>query len=370
MSVISPLIVFTHRVLAAGKLSAKGWLLLFVYYLKLILVLPGACLQSLLYANKINKTVIKQDPVFILGHYRSGTTYLHKLMAADERFGFISYYDIICPNTSLLFGRWLQRLLQFIINRLGIKTAFFNNVIPSLEEPAEEERFLINKASAYTDYWHFVFPLNWMEWQSCAQLSKEEAYSERWKEEYSYALKLATYKHKGKQLVLKSPPNTERISYLLQLFPNAKFIYISRNPYHVFYSMHNLWHTAICKFCLQRVTDEQINTIVFHHYIHLLEQYEQDKHLIPHGNLIEVRYEDLQVNTCQVLKGIYEHLQLGNFNVLEKRLSSQLQKEKHYHPFSYNYSKETFREIEAYWQRYIYLWCNKAVATADKDVYD
>jgi len=364
-----PFVAFTKRVLAAGKLSAKGYILLFVYYLKLILVMPGALLQYLLYANKINKTSIDKDPVFIIGHYRSGTTYLHKLMAADERFGYISYYDIICPNTSLLFGKWLQQVLQIIIDWLEIKTAFFNNVIPLLEEPAEEERFLINKASAYTDYWRFVFPLNWSEWQSCSQLSKNKAYYQRWKKEYLYVLKLATYKHKGKQLLLKSPPNTERIQYLLQLFPNAKFIYISRNPYHLFYSMRNLWHKAIARFCLQSVTDEQIENIVFEHYAHLMEQYEKDKALIPAGNLVEIQYENLEANAQQVLQTIYETLQLPHFEALYKRLITKLQMEKLYRKFEYEYSKETFEKIEKHWAKYICQWRQQSFGVAaDTDV--
>ncbi len=358
----SKIITFTLKVFAAGRLSAKGWVLLFVYYLKLILVLPGTLLQHLLYDSKINKTSINKDPVFIIGHYRSGTTYLHKLLAADERFGFISYYDIICPNTSLLFGKWLQRILQFIINRLKMKTAFFNNVIPSLDDPAEEERFLINKASVYTDYWRFVFPLNWNEWQSCAQLSTDPAYYMQWCKEYCYVLKLATYKCKGKQLLLKSPPGTERIPYLLQLFPNAKFIYISRNPYHLFYSMCNLWDKAIRKFCLQSITDEQIKGIVFNHYVHLLDQYERDKQLIPADNLIEVDYEHLKADTLLVLKTIYQCLQLEDFELVKERFLTQLQKEKHYRAFTYKYEAETYKEIESHWEKYIYQWnCKRAV---------
>jgi len=138
-------------------------------------------------------------------------------MAGKERFGFVSYYDIICPNSSLLFGRWLKVTLQFIIKRLRIKTSFFNNTIPLLDEPAEEERFLINRSSAYTDYWRFVFPLCRNKWPTCSQECIDQRYYQRWRKEYIGLLKLATYKHKGKQLVLKSPPNTERIKYLLEI---------------------------------------------------------------------------------------------------------------------------------------------------------
>src|ERR1044072_7122632 len=101
-SINIPLAELTRRVFNSGGISSKGMLLLFIYFLKLILVTPLAFLQFVFYSRRIKKTTINKPPSFILGHFRSGTTYLHKLMAATEQFGFVSYYDIICPNSSLL----------------------------------------------------------------------------------------------------------------------------------------------------------------------------------------------------------------------------------------------------------------------------
>ena len=45
-------------------------------------------LQSATYGLRLRGTRIEHDPVFILGHWRSGTTHLHELLAQDERFAF------------------------------------------------------------------------------------------------------------------------------------------------------------------------------------------------------------------------------------------------------------------------------------------
>ncbi len=351
-----PLIELTKRVLSSGGISARGALLLVVYYTKMILVLPGALLQNLFYKNKINSTAITKPPIFILGHYRSGTTYLHKLMAGDNRFGFITHYDIICPNTSLLFGRWLQSLLQLIINRLNIKTPFFNNSVISLSEPAEEERFLINKGSAYTDYWKFIFPLCWNKWPACAKECLDQEYFKHWSKEYESVLKLATYKNKGRQLVLKSPPNTERIKYILKMFPDAKFIYISRNPYNVFYSTRNLWNRAIKKLCLQNISAKQTEEIIFNAYSNMVDQYEKDKGLIPAQNLVEIKYEELENKPLNVLKEIYSSLNITSFSTVHQQLLIQAQKEKKYQKFEYKYDEETFSIIKKKWAKYIHQW--------------
>src|SRR4051794_33600119 len=109
-----PLFELTRRLMKSGGISAKGMLILFTFYLKFIIALPGSCLQFLFYSQKIKRTVISKDPVFILGHYRSGTTYLHKLLMSDKRFCCLSNYEMVCPFTNLLFGKWMEKLLQFI----------------------------------------------------------------------------------------------------------------------------------------------------------------------------------------------------------------------------------------------------------------
>jgi hypothetical protein len=354
-----PAIEFARRLSSCKKISAVRIFLLLVYFTKLLAVIPAAFLQFLFYNKRINKTVIAQPPIFILGHYRSGTTYLQKLMCADPQFGFINNYDIICPNSSLLFGKWLQNCLQVIINRFHIKTSFYNNTISNLNDPAEEERFLINKGSAYTDYWRFIFPLCWNKWQSCSQLLKDPDYSMHWKKEYMYLLKMIAFKNTGKQLVLKSPPNTERIKYLLEIFPGAKFIYISRNPYHVFYSTCNMWKKAIKKFWLQNISEKQIEEIVFTEYANLLEQYEKDKKLIPAPNLIEVQYEDLEQYPLNVLEEIYMQLKLPDFISAKQNFINKIQQEDKYKTFEYIYSRNTFNEIEARWNKYIEQWNKK-----------
>jgi hypothetical protein len=346
-----PLLELARRVFISGGISGRGILLLVVYYIKLIAVLPAGFLQFLFYSGRIKKTKITQPPIFILGHYRSGTTYLHKLLSADERFGFVSYYDMICPNSSLLFGNVLKNTLQFFIDTLKLKTPFFNNTIPSLDEPAEEERFLINKGSACADYWRFVFPLKKNTWRNNSQMDK--AYYLRWQKEYLWLIKLMTYKNKGRQLILKSPPNTERIKSLLKIFPGAKFIYIYRNPYQVFYSTQNLWNRAIKKFCLQKITDDKINEIIFDNYIHLSEQYEKDKHLIPSANLVEVEYEELEANPFTVLRKIYRKLNIADFETINTKLTVQIEKEKKYVRFKYNYDEATLKKIQNRWARFL-----------------
>src|SRR5262245_25743156 len=185
-----PLAELTRRCLEYKRISARGAAVLLLYYVKLAYILPFAFLQRLYYDKKINVAQISKAPVFIIGHYRSGTTYLHTLLSKDKQFGYCTNYDMICPDSSLLLATPVKKIMQAIIYVFNIKTSMFNNKTPVLDEPAEEDRFLINKGSAYTDYWGFLFPLRNHTLSECTSQLGDERYFNAWKKEYFNLIKL------------------------------------------------------------------------------------------------------------------------------------------------------------------------------------
>jgi omega-hydroxy-beta-dihydromenaquinone-9 sulfotransferase len=350
------LIEFTRRLFKGGGISLKGFFLLPAYYLQIIAAIPFAFLQFLVFGKRINRAIILKDPVFILGHYRSGTTYLQKLMVSNQRFGYLTNYDALFPNTNLLFGRKMQSVFQFLINSFKIRNPFFNNIV-DLSEAGEEDDYLMNKASAYSAYWGFVFPKRWRQWLNGSPQFKSQNYCNGWKNEYLKTIRYATFKNKGKQLVLKSPPNTERISHLLEIFPQAKFVYIYRNPFHMYYSIRNMWKRAILKYySVQQISDADLDEIIFEHFIYLIEQYENDKKLIPEGNLIEISYEELKADPFSVIQKIYSKLSIPDFELTADNLKMQIEKEKDYRNFQYGYNDITFKKIKERWGKYILQW--------------
>lgn len=337
-----------------GGISVQGAFLLPVYYLQLIFAIPFQLLQYLFFSRRIKRSKISKDPVFILGHYRSGTTYLQKLIASDKRFGCITNYDALFPNSNLLLGQSGQTAFQFLINVFRIKNPFFHSSIVQLSEPAEEDDYLMNKASSYTAYWGLIFPKRWREWLNGSDDFKNIKYIKGWENEYLKLVKYATFKNNGKQLILKNPPNTGRIRMLLQLFPNAKFIYMYRNPYHLYYSTKNMWSKAILNYySLQKISANELDEIVFEHFSYLVDQYQKDKNCIPPGNLIEISYEDLKSDPFSVVQRLYQKLNLPNFEFTANDLLKQLEREKGYQNFEYRYDKEDLDRIAERWGKYL-----------------
>ncbi len=89
------------------------------YLLRLLLVvssslisLPLALWERVVYGQRIALTQIEDPPIFIIGYWRSGTTYLHNLMTQDSSFGYLSMYQAIVPDCSLVGQGWLKQLLD------------------------------------------------------------------------------------------------------------------------------------------------------------------------------------------------------------------------------------------------------------------
>jgi hypothetical protein len=83
----------------------------------------------------IRKPPIHPEPIFIIGHWRSGTTYLHYLLAKDNQFGYCSNVDAFVPG-ALFIGRWLSR--KVIAWRLP-KTRPMDDVKLDADAPQEDE---------------------------------------------------------------------------------------------------------------------------------------------------------------------------------------------------------------------------------------
>ena len=72
-----------------------------VFFIGLINVInmPFRFYESKRINTRIEKEDIAQDPIFIIGHWRSGTTFLHNLLAQDKQMGFVTTYQSVFPDT-------------------------------------------------------------------------------------------------------------------------------------------------------------------------------------------------------------------------------------------------------------------------------
>jgi hypothetical protein len=304
--------------------------------------------QHLLYGKAIAKTELAGPPLFVLGHWRSGTTLLHELLGLDTRFASPSTYECFAPSHFLItesmvtkYGNWL------IPNRRPM-----DNMKAGWSLPQEDEFALMNLGAA-TPYLRLLFPCNEFPCQNTLAsdgFTAEEL--ERWKFLFDWFLRALTYKNR-KPLILKSPPHTGRLGILKAMYPDAKFVHIVRDPRKLFPSTMKLWNSLDQVQSLQ-VGEYQtrLKSFVFDSLNTMYRSYEKDRVGIPSEQLIDVRYEQLAKDPVGVVEKIYQQLDLGGFEAIEPLLQERKQQEKEYKTNRFSDNADEESEILTQWHDY------------------
>jgi hypothetical protein len=134
-----------------------------------------------------------------------------------------------------------------------------------------------------------------------------------WQQDYISCLQHIAWTNKGKRLLLKNPHNTSRVKELLELFPNAKFVTIHRDPIDVFKSTRHLYHRMVSTQFLQFMSLSEMDDLIIKNYKSTMEKYGREKSLIPEGNLVEIDYESITENPLEEVKNIYQGLNIEGY---------------------------------------------------------
>ncbi len=310
-------------------------------------------LQTLFWGRRIARTQLQGDPIFVIGHWRSGTTLLHELLVLDERHTCSNYYDCFCPNHFLLTAGVFRPLLRGLLP----KQRPMDNMAAAWDSPQEDEFALCNMGLR-SPYLTIAFPNRPpqnQEFFELADVSPRER--TRWQRGLTWFLKCLTVRT-PRRIVLKSPPHTFRIKVLLEMFPKARFVHIIRNPYVIFPSTINLWKRLYRNDGLQVPTYEGLDEHVFTTFARMYEVFERDRGLIPAGQFCEVRYEDLVARPIEQIERVYDELKLGGFEAVRPAMEAYFAQKADYKTNRYQLPPELAAEINRRWasffQRYGY----------------
>jgi hypothetical protein len=290
--------------------------------LVIALLAPFRFLQRIILKFKIRDNKLNDDsPIFVIGHWRSGTTHLHYLLSKDNRFTHLTSFQAFFSNMAFS-TKWFFRPL---LKSLMPETRPQDNVKIDPYAPTEEEHALVNMTKM-SGMHMFFFPKNISNFDkyNCFDgITKNEL--EEWKEIYSFLLKqVEVFNKDNKKLLLKNPHNTARIKILREMYPKAKFIFIHRNPYDVFSSTMTLYEKAVRSQFLQDFSDDELQNLVLYCYKKMMLDYLQQRTLIPEDQLIEIGYDELIEHPVHVLKRTYSQLELGDFKHIESELNEYL----------------------------------------------
>lgn len=285
-----------------------------------------------------------ESPLFIIGHWRSGTTLLHSLMAQDDQHGYPRIYQVSNPRTflSIPIDQVMERFGQQSQRQRPMDSIVFDPISPA------EDEFAMSALSIRSNLvgWSFLRREAFYDRFLTFREAPPEDYA-RWRQAFLWFLKKVQLKE-GRRLMLKSPQHTGRIRLILEEFPRARFVHIHRNPYAVFRSTERLYHKAIIPPAFQEPPPGDFVTEgILRRYREIYDAFFEERSLIPAGQYAEVSFEALEQDMVGQVAAIYEQLQLPGFG----QMAPQLQD--HVASLS-GYRKNVHPEIETPLQQRIY----------------
>lgn len=266
-----------------------------------------AKMQLVAHSEALEKTRVP-PPIFLLGFWRSGTTFLHELFCCDNRFGFPSTYACMNSAHFLLTEQGFHK-------RRGKQEAYrpMDNMQYSWTSPQEDE-FALLCMGAPSPYEALLVPSLMSDPQVLLDLrlrSTED--QDRWKHTLQLFLRELTVQQ-NKPMVLKSPTHGFRFPLLPSLYTGSRFVIIERNPYEVFASNLKLWKTLLDMYSLESASSEQIEKFILAAYLIHEEAIAEGIRKTAPENIARVRYEDLVSDPLREMKRIYSELNLTDFD--------------------------------------------------------
>jgi len=292
------------------------------------------------------------DPIFVVGHWRSGTTLLHNLLAVDKQFATPNFCQVFFPNSFITAGK----PLRWFLNRALPKKRQIDDMEIGPDLPQEDE-FALCALTGLSPYIAYAFPRNWQHYNRYLTfngVSDNEIH--RWQCAMRAYIQKLTYVN-GRPLILKSPPHTARLRLLLEMFPNAKFVHVHRNPYEVFQSSCRTLSIGPPLLQMQRFDFNDLEDLVLGRYEVLYDMFLEQRALVPEGNLHEMSFDALTRDPVGAVEMLYRALSLPNFDNAKPDLRAYADSLAGYRPNRHQeLSEPSAARVAQRWQRFFSSW--------------
>ncbi len=319
-----------------------------VKYIFRVLFLLNAGIWSAIFSKVQNKkyrselsTEFKfEPPLFIIGNWRTGTTFLHQLFSLDKQFCTPTVFQVANPDHFLVSKKYyIPVMSKFLDDKRPM-----DNVKMGIDEPQEDEYALL-KIIDNT-------PLERLIFQQSDQFFLDDCKSFITEDSNSFVSGLNTFMKKlilnsNKRVLLKNPFHSLRIGLLKKHYPDAKFIHIYRDPYEVIPSSIHMWNIVGNQNILKgKWIEPHVKSIAIL-YKKIIDNIRSEFEQMNKNQCCEIRYEQLVDRPVECMKNIYAQLEIDFTQEFEQELIQFCAKSKSYKKNSYVISNEDKKEIKS-----------------------
>lgn len=321
--------------------------------------LPSTLLEGAVVELRRWRAPEADPPIFIVGHWRSGTTHLYNLLARDPALGWVSPLATGMPWDFLGLVKVLRPLLEAAIPEdRGI-----DRVPVRPDSPQEDEAALANM-QPLSFYHGLYFPRRLREAFERGVFFDGATPGEvaRWERRFRLFMDKLALDQPGRRIVIKNPVYTARVGFLARMYPGARFVHLHRNPWVVFESMRRFYRKLIPRLSLQPGEDPDTDALILDAYPRMLRRCVEEGEALPAGHYLEVAYERLDREPLAVLERMYGELDLGDFAGVRGRFREYLDSIGTYRKNPHRFAEEDVERVRERWGAWAERWGYEAPA--------
>jgi len=312
----------------ARLLARRGWTISPRYWPRTVFTTCMSVVNSVVsvherarYGARIAGAEIRA-PVFILGHHRSGTTHLWNLLRTNERFISPTVLQAVFPHTMLSF----EPVVRGLAERLTPRQRPQDSVEFGPDAPIEEERAICTACFLSMQMARHFPRASERFKRHLTMRDASETERARWKASLDRFGRALLVRHGlDRTLLYKAADHTGKIDLILDLYPDARFVHIHRNPYDVFISTRRMEQDTLPLYAYQRYDERFMDEFVLWRYRAMYDSFLESRARVPAGRLVEVAFAELRASPVEQIERIYAQLGIDGFEGVRPKLESYIE---------------------------------------------
>lgn len=311
------------------------------YLFRILFLMQSSCWSSVFgyienkrFRKRIESAPNPKGPVFIIGHWRTGSTLLHQYFSLDPALLTPSLFQVAEPDCFLTSYQYYKPIMKLLLR----KNRPMDQVKLGMDEPQEDE-YALFRLTGYSPLERLVFPngpgyfLN--DYPSFVPEGEKKT---EWEKQIVFFYKKLIYDNQ-RILVSKNPFHSLRIPELLHLFPDARFIHIYRHPSDVIPSTRHLWKIVQKQNSLNNLGRLPETVELVNYLDHFWSVIRKDLELVNEKNRYEMKFEALEKAPLHTLKDLYRHFNISFTSEVEEMIEKFTLETSHYRKNRYEVSK-------------------------------